>query len=194
MQDASGTNGLFLKVGVDNFNSVSPPSGDNNPRYYVPECTSSTLTGAAVFALAGTVYKLLGIPAMTTYGNDLVTRAVNAWARAKVTTSNFNVFQTTCDDQNIKSGDADQSVASQKDMVVTAAAYLFEATGSSEYRNCFDTMYLKSQPCVPRWWGPYYSVVQRALLRYTVLPGATTVVVNNIRSRKAGQNGVIEHQ
>lgn len=191
MQDASGTNGLFLKVGTDNFNSVSPPSADNNPRYYVPECTSSTLTGAAVFALAGTVYKLLGIPAMTTYGNNLVTRAVNAWARAKVTTSNFNIFQTTCDDQNIKSGDADQGVAAQKDMVVTAAAYLFEATGSSEYRNCFDTMYLKSQPCSLSWWGPYYSAVQKALLRYTVLPGATTSVVNNIRSRKAGQNGVL---
>ncbi len=191
MQDASGTNGLFLKVGTDNFNSASPPSTDNNPRYYVPECTSSTLTGAAVFALAGTVYKLLGIPAMTTYGNGLVTRAVNAWARAKVTTSNFNIFQTTCDDQNIKSGDADQSVAVQKDMVATAAAYLFEATGSSEYRNCFDTMYLKAQPCSLSWWGPYYSAVQKALLRYTVLPGATAAVVNNIRSRKAGQNGVL---
>lgn len=191
MQDASGTNGLFLKVGTDNFNSVSPPSGDNNPRYYVPECTSSTLTGSAVFALAGTVYRSLGIPAMTTYGNGLITRAVNAWARAKTTTSNFNIFQTTCDDQNIKSGDADQSIAVQKDMVATAAAYLFEATGGSEYKNCFDTMYLKSQPCALSWWGPYYSYVQRALLRYTVLPGATTAVVNNIRSRKASQNGVL---
>jgi endoglucanase len=191
MQDASGTNGLFLKVGTDNFNSASPPSSDNNPRYYVPECTSSTLTGCAVFALAGTVYKSLGIPAMTTYGNDLITRAVNAWARAKVATSNFNIFQTTCDDQNIKSGDADQGIAAQKDMVVTAAAYLFEATGTGEYRNCFDTMYLKSQPCTLSWWGPYYSAVQKALLRYTVLPGATVAVVNNIRSRKAGQNGVL---
>ena len=191
MQDASGTNGLFLKVGTDNYNSVSPPSSDNNPRYYVPECTSSTLTGCAVFALAGTVYKSLGIPAMTIYGNELITRAVNAWARAKVTTSNFNIFQTTCDDQNIKSGDADQSVAVQKDMVVTAAAYLFEATNGSEYRNCFDSMYLKAQPCTLSWWGPYYSAVQKALLRYTVLPGATVAVVNNIRSKKASQNGVL---
>lgn len=190
MQDATGTNGLFLKVGTDNFNSASPPSADNNPRYYVPECTSSTLTGAVVFALAGTVYKSLGIPAMTTYGNNLVTRAANAWARAKITTSNFNSFQTTCDDQNIKSGDADQGVASQKDMVVAAAAYLFEATNNSEYRNCFDTMYLKAQPYSSSWWGPYNSSVQRALLRYTVLSGATPAVVSNIRSKKASQNGV----
>jgi hypothetical protein len=52
-------------------------------------------------------------------------------------------------------------------------------------------MYLKAQPCALSWWGPYYSYVQRALLRYTVLSGATTAIVNNIRSRKASQNGVL---
>jgi endoglucanase len=188
MQDASGTNGLFLKVGVDNFNAGSPPSSDNNPRYYVPECTSATLTGAAVFALAGTIYKSLGVPAMTTYGNNLLTRAVNAWNRAKLTTTNFNVFQTTCDDQDIKAGDADQGIDDQREMIVTAAAYLFEATSDAEYRNCFDTMYTRARPYAFWWWGPYYPAVQRALLRYTILPGATASVVNNIRSVKSGQN------
>lgn len=188
MQDATGTNGLLLKVGVDNYNGSSPPSADANPRYYVPECTSSTLTGAAVFALAGTIYKSLGIPALTTYGDGLLTRAANAWNRAKVTTSNFNVFQASCDDQDIKAGDADQGADDQKEMVVTAAAYLFEATNSSEYKSCFDTMYTKARPYAFYWWGPYYPAVQRALLRYTVLPGATATVVNNIRSVKGGQN------
>jgi hypothetical protein len=188
MQDASGTNGLFLKVGVDNYNGSTPPSTDANPRYYVPECTSSTLTGAAVFALASTVYKSIGVPSMTNYGSALLTRAVNAWNRAKVTTSNFNTFQTTCDDQDIKSGDADQGVDEQKEMVVTAAAYLFEATSSNEYKNCFDTMYTKARPYAYNWWGPYFSAVQRALLRYTVLPGATASVVTNIRNVKSGQN------
>ena len=191
MQDASGTNGLLLKVGTDNYNSVSPPSMDHNPRYYVPECTSSTLTGAAVFALSGIIYKSLGTDSMISYGNDLLTRATNAWNRAKTTTANFTIFSTTCDDQNIKSGDADVGVDDQKEMVVTASAYLFEATGNSEYRNCFDTMYTKARPYAYGWWGPYYSSVQKALLRYSVLPGATATVVSNIRSRKAGQNGVL---
>lgn len=191
MQDATGTHGLFLKVGADNYNSGSPPSTDNNPRYYVPECTSSTLTGAAVFALGSTVYKSLAIPSMTTYGNDLLARAVNAWNRAKVTTSNFNVFQTTCDDQNIVAGDADAGVEDQQEMVVTAAVYLYEATGSNEYKSAFDTMYLKARPYAYWWWGPYYGPVQRALLRYTLLPGATPGVVTNIRTVKAGQNGVL---
>jgi hypothetical protein len=191
MQDATGTNGLLLKVGADNYNGASPPSADTNPRYYVPECTSSTLTGAAVFALASIVYKSLGISSMTTYGNDLLTRAVNAWNRAKVTTSNFTSFQTSCDDQNIVSGDADVSIASQKDIVVTAAAYLFEATGIAEYHTTFDAQYVNAQPYANWWWGPYYPAVQRALLRYTQMPGATASVVNNIRTVKAGQNGVL---
>jgi endoglucanase len=191
MQDATGTNGLLLKVGTDNFNSASPPSADNNPRYWVPECTSATLTGASVFALAGTIYKLTGVTSMINYGNTLLTRAANAWTRAKVTTSNFTSFQTTCDDQDIKAGDADQGVNEQRDMVVTAAAYLFEATGNNEYRNCFDTMYAVAQPYASWWFGPYFSAVERALLRYSVLPTATAAVANNIRTRKAGQNGVL---
>jgi hypothetical protein len=191
MQDATGTNGLLLKVGTDNFNSASPPSADNNPRYYVPECTSSTLTGCAVFALGSTVYKSLGIGSMTTYGNDLLSRAINAWNRAKATTTNFNNFATTCDDQDIKAGDADQGVDEQREMVVTAAAYLFEATGNSEYRNCFDTMYTKARPYSYWWWGPYFPAVQRALLRYTTMPGATVAVSNNIKTAKAGQNGIL---
>ena len=191
MQDATGTNGLFIKVGADNYNAGSPPSTDNNPRYYVPECTSSTLTGCAVFALGSTVYKSLGNPTMTTYGNDLLTRAINAWNRAKSTTNNFNVFETSCDDQNIVAGDADQGIDDQQELVVSAAAYLFEATGLNEYKNCFDTMYTKARPYSYYWWGPYFPSVQRALLRYTTLPGATTAVISNIRTVKAGQNGVL---
>lgn len=191
MQDATGTNGLLLKVGADNYNSSSPPSTDNNPRYYVPECTSATLTGAAVFSLASIVYKSLGIPTMTTYGNDLLTRAINAWNRAKVTTSNFTSFQTTCDDQNIVAGDADADIDAQRELVVTAAAYLFEATGTAEYRTTFDAQYVNARPYAYWWWGPYFAAVQRALLRYTEMPGATASVVNNIRTVKAGQNGVL---
>jgi len=191
MQDATGTNGLFLKVGADNYNGASPPSADANPRYYVPECTSATLTGAAVFALASIVYKSLGNPAMTTYGNGLLTRAINAWNRAKVTTTNFTSFQTTCDDQNIVSGDADADIDSQKDLVVTAAEYLFEATGTAEYKTTFDAQYVNARPYKQGWWGPYYPAVQRALLRYTKATGATASVVTNIRNSKAGQNGTL---
>jgi endoglucanase len=191
MQDATGTNGLLLKVGVDNYSAVSPPSNDNNPRYYVPECTSSTLTGAAVFSLAGIVYKSLPNSSMAAYGDDLLNRAANAWNRAKATTINFSVFETTCDDQDIKAGDADYGADEQREMIVTAAAYLYEATGSEEYKNCFDTLYLRARPIIYNWWGPYFAPVQRAMLRYSALPGATAAIAANIKSIKSGQNGVL---
>jgi len=191
MQDATGTNGLFLKLGADNYNGASPPSTDHNPRYYVPECTSATLTGAADFALASIVYKSLGNAAMTTYGDDLLNRAINAWNRALVTTANFSSFETTCDDQNIVSGDADADVATQRELVITAAAYLYEATGNTIYRNVFDAQYANARPISFWWWGPYYQALQRALLRYTQLPGATPAVKNNILTIKAGQNGIM---
>jgi hypothetical protein len=190
MQDGTGTNGFFIKMGADNYNASSPASADANFRYYVGECTSSTLSGCAVFALAGTIYKSLPGATWTTYGNDLITRAGNAWIRAKSTTSNFTVFQTTCDNQDIKAGDADIDVATQKDIVVAAAAYLFEATGLAEYKNCFDTMYLQSRPISGAWWGPYHEAAQRSMLRYTTLAEATPEVVAAIRASKAAQNDV----
>ena len=51
-------------------------------------------------------------------------------------------------------------------------------------------MYTLAQPYANWWWGPYYTAVQRALLRYARLPGAGTTVSNNITSMKSGQNGV----
>ena len=52
-------------------------------------------------------------------------------------------------------------------------------------------MYTRARPIASYWWGPYYGAVQRAVLRYTSMPGATASVVNNIRTVKAAQNGVL---
>lgn len=121
MQNASGTNGFFLKVGVDNYSDVAPPSADARPRYYLPECTSATLAGTAMFASAAIVYK--GLASQATYGADLLTRAEAAWARAKVTTSNFTTFQTGCDDGDIKAGDADVDPQGQIESALAVASY-----------------------------------------------------------------------
>ncbi|MEP6725020.1 MAG: T9SS type A sorting domain-containing protein, partial [Bacteroidota bacterium] len=146
---------------------------------------------AADFALAALVYKSLGNAAMTTYGNNLLARSVNAWNRAIVTTNNFTAFEPACDDQNIVSGDADADEVSQRELIVIAASYLYEATGNTIYRDAFDAQYINARPISFWWWGPYYQAVQRALLRYTQMPGATASVKNNILTIKAGQNGVM---
>lgn len=190
MQDGTGTGGLFLKVGLDTYDGgVTPPSADTRPRYYLPECTSSTLAGCAMLASAGIVYR--SIPARAEYGTDLVARAEQAWARAKVTTANFAIFQTGCDDGHIKSGDADVDAGGQLGSALVAAAYLYEATGKVEYRTFVEANYTRTQPASIGWWGPYTQTVQVALLRFAGAGGVTPTVAAAIRSQKAGQNGVM---
>jgi hypothetical protein len=182
MQDATGTNGLLLKVGADNYNEVTPPSTDKRPRYYLPECTSATLYGASMFSVSGMT--LQNVPALSAYGQDLIRRAELAWARAKTTTQNFTVWQTACDDGDIKSGDADKGADKQLDHAFIAAAYLYEATGKAEYKTFAESQYINVTPYKQSWWGPYTIPQQLALLRFASMPNVSAVVASNIRNRK----------
>lgn len=189
MQNATGTDGLLLKVGVDHYGSVSPLSADTRPRYYLPECTSATLAGSAMFASAGVVYKATASQAA--YGNDLIARAERAWARAKTTTANFTTFQTACDDGDIKSGNADVSAAGQMQSALLAAIYLYEATGKAQYQSFVESHYTGVKPISNGWWGPYNQTVQVALLRYADLSGASASAVSAIRVQKEAQKSVM---
>ncbi|MEZ0609009.1 glycoside hydrolase family 9 protein [Fibrella sp. WM1] len=194
MQDATGTGGLLLKVGVDNYdesdrNGGLPPSADKRPRYYLPECTSSTLSGAAMFAVAGAVYR--NTPSLATYAQDLIARAEQAFNRAHVTTANFTSFQTECDDKDIRSGDADKPASIQRQSALVAAIYLFEVTGKAEYKAFVDAQYNQIGPMADQWWGPYLMHVHTALLRYAANPAATPSVASAIRTMKSQQNSVL---
>lgn len=191
MQDATSTNGFLIKVGVDTYdNTGSPPSSDQNNRYWVPECTSSTIGGAAMFAAAS--LQLKSFPSLASYADDLKLRAENAFSRAMVTTSNFTTFQTTCDDQNIKSGDADQDAASQLANAVVASIYLYEANignnNANTYKTFVESHYTQINPMANYWWGPYDVHVENALLHYTTLTGVSSSVSNAIRSSKINSN------
>lgn len=188
MQDATGTGGFLLKIGVDNYNDVSPPSTDTRPRYYLPECTSATLAGCAMFALAAVTLAETGIPALQTYAADLLDRAQVAWQRAEATTVNFTQFQSACDDGDIKAGDADRDAKGQLESAVTAAVYLFAATGEAKYKQFVESKYTQTDPISTTWWGPYRAPLQYALLRYAALPGASAAVANTIRNQKAAMN------
>ena len=191
MQDATGTNGLMLKVGVVTYNDVSPPSQDPQARYYVGECTSATITGAAVFALGGLVYRSLPQPALVNYGNDLIARAERAWSRARKTTNEYTVFEGECDSQEIRAGDADKKAQEQKDQLLTAAVYLYEATGRAEYRTYVESRYTQVAAfrVGPSW--PYVIGNSFALLRYATLPNVSSDVAQAITNRKA--EGEAEH-
>lgn len=190
MQDATETGGLLLKVGVDTHEGgASPPSRDRRPRYYVPECTSATLAGSAMFAAAAVVYR--GLPSQVAYGADLLSRAQMAWERAKVTTNHFSTYQTNCDDGDIKAGDADVSESGQRGSALTAAIYLYEATGQKQYRQFIEQNYTQAQPYRDQWWGPYQQPLQLALLRYARMKGVSSRVAANIVGQKQRMNGVL---
>ncbi len=188
MQDASGTNGFLLKIGVDNYNDVSPPSTDTRPRYYLPECTSATLAGCAMFAHAGVVLGATSHASLQTYGSDLIARAELAWQRAVTSTSNFTQFESACDDGDIKAGDADRNAAGQLESAVVAAVYLYDATGNSIYKTFVESNYALVEPISNTWWGPYKSAVECALLRYSEMPNVTTTIANQIRNQKGNMN------
>ncbi|MBK6932288.1 MAG: glycoside hydrolase family 9 protein [Saprospirales bacterium] len=188
MQDATGTGGFLLKVGVDNYNDISPPSLDTRPRYYLPECTSATLAGCAMFAMAGVVLAQTGDPALQTYAADLVARAQAAWQRATVSTANFTQFESACDDGDIKAGDADRDALTQLESALIAAIYLYEATDNAAYQQFTESKYTQTRPISSTWWGPYQAPLQYALLRYAGLPGANANVAATIRNQKAAMN------
>lgn len=188
MQDATGTNGFLLKVGVDNYNDVSPPSADTRPRYYLPECTSATLAGAAMFALAGSVFGETNNPEWQAYGADLIARAEAAWQRAQTTTAGFTQFELDCDDGDIKAGDADRDADSQLESALIAAIYLYENTGDDVYRNFVEAHYAEARPAESGWWGPYQLSAQVALLRYAALPEASLTAAMTIQNQKSGMN------
>ncbi|TVQ25336.1 MAG: glycoside hydrolase family 9 [Spirochaetaceae bacterium] len=178
MQDATGTGGLFLKVGVDNHDAVTPLSLDRRPRFYVPECTSATLSGAAMFAKAAIVYAEL--EQTRGFADEMLVRAIHAWDRAVVTTRDFTLFGTDCDDQDITSGDADRSVVEQVESALQAAIFLFEATGAVRFRDFIDARFADSRPIWNAQWGPYTRGIVVALLRYAGLPHATRDVAERI--------------
>lgn len=185
MQNATGTGGLFLKVGVDGTaKDATPLSTDTSPRYYLPECTSSTLAGSAMFAAANVVYK--GIASQATYGADLLKRAEAAWARAKVTTFGFTTFQTDCDDLDVRAGDADHDAGEQLDSALLAAISLYEATGKAEYKAFIEGNYTRGEPyrSSPWWWSPYSSSNQVALLRFADMAGVSVAVRDDIKRMK----------
>lgn len=185
MQEGTGTNGLFLKVGVDSYNcNNSPPSADVCTRYYIPECTSSTIAGAAIFAAAHRIFS--GVTGQGAFAADMLARAQSAWARAIVTTSGWTNFETSCDNGDIKSGDADWDSETQRLYALTAAIYLYAATGDNNYKSYVENNYSTLNPIANGWWGPYNVAIGRAMLYYTTLPGASTTVKNNILSSLAG--------
>jgi hypothetical protein len=181
MQQDDG--GVLIKMGNIDYNTVSPPSEDLRPRYYGPECSSSSIAAAGMFAHASLIFSKF--PGLKEYAEDLETRAVKAWNWYQ-----NNPHSDSCDTQEIKSGDADCSLARQNEMEVVSAVYLFALTGNEKYNNIIKNRFFITAPFYDTYISLYFSEQGDALLYYTKLPGADEIAKKEIISHllKQGKN------
>ncbi len=177
MTNADGT--AHNKMGSRNYseNISSPPSANVDGRYYGPVCTSASATIASVFSHAALVYA--GIPSLSAYAGQLEAKAASCF-NFVLPFFNSNTLQTNCDDGSIVSGDADVAVGPQRNMMVTAAIYLFERTGNAVYNQFVVNNYAATDVMSSGYWGVDATELQDALLRYAKLPGANPTVATAI--------------
>lgn len=174
MQQANGS--VLSKVSVTQFQAASPPSSDTTPRYYGPASTSSTLTAAAVFALAAIQFKAQANATMQSFGNQLQTAAVNAynWAVANPNVTYTNTgFQSATPEVDAYERDARK---------LGAAVYLFALTGNATYKSYVDANYQSLHLFQWSFAYPFENTHQSAVLYYAKTAGATASVASAIRN------------
>lgn len=177
MTNADGT--VHIKMGsIDhNSNTSAPPSDNTDPRYYGPTCTSSSIAVINMFALAASVYK--NIPGMSMYADQLESRAMSCWNHIQPYLSS-NTLETSCDNGEIVSGDADWSVQEQLDYTLSGAIHLFALNGDPTIHTYIQNNISNTDQLSIEYWSAYRMIVHDALLRYTTLPNQNSTISNTI--------------
>ncbi|HET9959962.1 MAG TPA: glycoside hydrolase family 9 protein, partial [Polyangiaceae bacterium] len=185
MQPADLGGGALLKVGNVEYGDPVPDQSQLRRFYYPEPCSSATIVLASELAHAALVLK--AFPRFKAYSADLVQRAARA----------FTYYEThpksdACDDGTIKSGDADRSSTEQLQAAVTAAVYLFAATGQPKYAEFVDANYKSTRPFQDETWSVYDPSQADALLYYVSLPKAAPLIKAEILARLGQLAGSVD--
>ena len=172
---------VHIKMGSQNYaeNTASPPSANTDQRFYGPTCTSASATIASTFAHAALVFQ--EFPAYASYVEELETIARNCFDYTMPFLLN-GTLETDCDDGSIVAGDADMSVPVQREVLISAATYLYALTGDQVYNDYVIEHAPLTEPVDGGFWGAYKLSLYDALLLYTTLDGAEESLISNIRS------------
>jgi endoglucanase len=178
MQDATGNNSVLSIVGMDH---KSPPSAATGASYYGSASTNATISTAAVFAFASKVFKDQNNAVLTTYANDLKTRAENAWlwsvANPAVTFyNNDNTKQPGSSGLGAGQQETDDAGRALKKRM--AAVYLYAATSGETYKTHIEAEYTKADLKI--FADSFREMENTSLLYYANLPGVTPSVASNI--------------
>lgn len=174
----SADGSVALKVGELDYALADPPSSDTSPRFYVPACTSATISAAGMLAHAAYVYG--AIPSLVSEAADLKNRAIKAW-------NNYQGIaqkQEHCDTGIVKAGIADWSTADQENEAVAAAVWLFAVTNDQAYNTYVKNNYKNTRPYNDIGWSRYQPQQGKALLSYTTLPQADSTLKASILADK----------
>jgi len=169
---------VALKVGDTVYIDASPPSSEKSPRFYIPSCTSATISAAGMFAHAAYVFGT--VKALQPEAGVLKTDAVNAWNNYQSIPSK----QTGCDNGTVKAGNADLSAEDQAAEAVVAAVYLYAITGDAIYNNYVKSNYNLLRPYRDNGWIRYVPQEGESLLFYTTLPNADRGLKSTILAKK----------
>lgn len=160
----------------------SPPSAATGPSYYGPANTSATLTTAAAFANAATIYGALGQSDLDIYAQDLAARARLAWQWAEANPAIIFKNNDAADNsEGLGAGQQEVDDKGRRIKRLEAAVYLFALTGEDEYRNVVDTLAPQSLMVKDKFVSGYETASQQALLRYAGNPNATPSIKASIK-------------
>src|SRR5262249_19612668 len=137
------------------------------PSYYGPATTSATLMGAAAFAYASKIYAARPEADLKGFGDDLLTRARQAWnwAAAHPAVLYFsNDPARQPGSAGIAAGQEEMSDGDRLFAKFEAAVYLYELTGETAYKDFVETNYAT----IVAPWGPnqWDTNRQEALIYY----------------------------
>lgn len=174
-------------VSIVDLGSASPPSSATEWSVYGPASTSATLSAAAAFAHAATVFS--DVDGLSEDAAGLQQRAVQAyaWADANPSVVYFNraADGTTRDGDANAVGAGEQEVDDRGRLIkkLTGAVYLFELTQEPAYKTFFDTNYLAAEfeLLAGGFVQPFRFESQELLLRYAGLEGATAAIPASLR-------------
>jgi endoglucanase len=168
MQNMDGS--MLCVQGLDEH--VSPPSSASGPSYYGPATTSASLISAAAFAYAAKIYSARPEADLKSYGDELATRAKNAWdwASAHPGVTYFNNDNgKQPGSAGLASGQQEMTDAERLQAKFEAAVYLLELTGDASYKDFAQANYASIvDPWSPNQWDENR---QEALIYYARLPG-----------------------
>jgi endoglucanase len=185
MQPADLKGGGLIKLGYADFGDPVPDVSPL-PRFYYPApCSSATIVLAGQFAHAAVVLKQF--PRVAGEVEKLGKRARDAW--------NFyhaNPKSDACDDQTVKSGDADQPLKVQAQLSVVAAVYLFALTGEAGFDDYVKQHFGSLRPFEDDRWSVYDQSQGDALLYYAGLANADARTKSAILDRKKAEAGRVE--